>query len=310
MIDHDQLFKEMVQQFLGEFFELFYPEWTARFDFSRVEWLNQDIFPDPPDGERRSIDLLAKLPLRPLPGESQGRGEIEKWIALIHIELESGTHIGAFRRRMFWYHVFVGHKHQLPVLPLALFQQMGLEGLGEDEYVEAFGSMEITRFRYLYVGLPSLRAEDYVNRPNPLAPGLVSLMNCPEDLKAWLKAEAARRIATDGTTPQQKHLLWNCLERYMTLTETQETEYEQLLQQPEYPEARAMAVTTFEKGIEKGIEKGRLEALRRAALAVMERRFAPVPAELQEAVLRKSANELEDLIPLLATAGNLDEVEL
>ena len=37
---------------------------AARFDFSKLEWLNAEAFPDPPQGERRYLDLVAKLPTR------------------------------------------------------------------------------------------------------------------------------------------------------------------------------------------------------------------------------------------------------
>ena len=51
MDDHDQRFKTLLREFLPEFFELFFPEWAARFDFSSTEWLEQEAFLDPPGGE-------------------------------------------------------------------------------------------------------------------------------------------------------------------------------------------------------------------------------------------------------------------
>jgi len=65
MVDHDQRFKVLLKAFFAEFFRTFFPEWADRFDFSRVDWLEQEVFTDPPRGERRSLDLVARLPLRP-----------------------------------------------------------------------------------------------------------------------------------------------------------------------------------------------------------------------------------------------------
>ena len=65
MVDHDQRFKSLLKAFFAEFFQAFFPAWADRFDFSRVDWLEQEVFTDPPRGERRSLDLVARLPLRP-----------------------------------------------------------------------------------------------------------------------------------------------------------------------------------------------------------------------------------------------------
>jgi hypothetical protein len=65
MIDHDQRFKVLLKAFFAEFFQVFFPAWADRFDFSRVDWLEQEVFTDPPRGERRSLDLVARLPLPP-----------------------------------------------------------------------------------------------------------------------------------------------------------------------------------------------------------------------------------------------------
>ena len=108
--------------------------------------------------------------------------------------------IGAFRPRLLWYHVNLRQRHRLPVLPVVLFQQVGLDGIGEDEYVEAFGPLDVIRFRYLYVGFPRLEAEDYIGLPNPLAPGLAALMDVAEASQARIKA--ARRPA--GLRPTRR----------------------------------------------------------------------------------------------------------
>ncbi|MBC7806133.1 MAG: hypothetical protein H7145_08285 [Akkermansiaceae bacterium] len=51
---HDPLIKQFLQTFLPEFMEGFYPEVAARLDFSAVQWLDKESFPDPPRVNRRS----------------------------------------------------------------------------------------------------------------------------------------------------------------------------------------------------------------------------------------------------------------
>jgi hypothetical protein len=51
MADHDQRFKSLLKAFFAEFFQVFFPAWADRFDFARVDWLEQEVFTDPPRGE-------------------------------------------------------------------------------------------------------------------------------------------------------------------------------------------------------------------------------------------------------------------
>jgi hypothetical protein len=40
--DHDQRFKSLLKAFFAKFFQVFFPAWADRFDFSRVDWLEQE----------------------------------------------------------------------------------------------------------------------------------------------------------------------------------------------------------------------------------------------------------------------------
>src|SRR5437016_5408542 len=101
--DHDQRFKNLLQEFFLEFMQLFFPQWVARFDFNRIEWISQELFTDPPQGTRLAMDLVAKLPtLQPL---ATPRGETaESWITLIHVEIEGEDRVAPLRRRVFEYY--------------------------------------------------------------------------------------------------------------------------------------------------------------------------------------------------------------
>jgi hypothetical protein len=64
MHDHDQRFKNLIREFFGDFLRLFFAPWADRLDCSQIEWLDKEVFPDPPDGSRNILDLVAKLPAR------------------------------------------------------------------------------------------------------------------------------------------------------------------------------------------------------------------------------------------------------
>src|SRR5437899_2230894 len=83
-MDHDQRFKTLIQFFFQDFLLLFFKSWAERLDASAVEWLDKEVFPDPPEGQRQILDLVGKLSTRRgVPG--QRAGEVERWLALVHI---------------------------------------------------------------------------------------------------------------------------------------------------------------------------------------------------------------------------------
>src|SRR5262249_46792559 len=171
--------------------------WVERLDFAQVEWLDKEVFTDPPQGERRSLDLVAKLrALRP--ATEAGAGDPEPWLVLIHTEIESADKVAPFRPRMHGYYRQLRHDYGLPVLPIALYLRVGLEGVGWDVYEEHFWEHCLLHFEYAYVGLPALDAETYVNSGHVLGAALAALMRVPEARRAELRAEALRRIATCG----------------------------------------------------------------------------------------------------------------
>jgi hypothetical protein len=63
--DHDQRLKVLIKELFEQFFLCFFPEWAGRFDFGDVTWLDKEVFLSPPQGEKRYLDLVAQLRLRP-----------------------------------------------------------------------------------------------------------------------------------------------------------------------------------------------------------------------------------------------------
>ncbi len=306
MDDHDQRFKTLLREFFGQFFELFFPEWARQFDFSRVEWLDKEVFPDPPAGLRRSLDLVAKLPVtEPRPDAGEGVGH--EWLALVHVEVESADTVAPLRRRMYQYYNHLRSRHDLPVLPVAVFLNVGLKGVGRDRYEEHFGSLEVVRFNYLYVGLPKLSAVEYVESPQPLGVALAALMKAPRRRRPRLKAEALQRLAGCGENEYRKFLLAECVQAYLPLDEPREQrEFEQLLQTSEYQEVHVMATTWFEQGR----LQGRQEERRAILVLQLEQRFGPLSPSARDKLENWPTDRLGELIRHVVTAKSLEELGL
>jgi hypothetical protein len=74
--------------------------------------------------------LRANRPLTP----NQPAAEGKTWLALIHIEIESRDTVEPLRATIFDHYKQLRNRHRLPVLPIALYLRVGLEGVGWDEY--------------------------------------------------------------------------------------------------------------------------------------------------------------------------------
>ena len=84
---HDQRFKTIISEFFEWFMELFFPNWAVRFDFEDLEWLDKEVYPNPPEGQEHVLDLVARLPCQP---NDQASESIS--IVLVHVEIESPDH--------------------------------------------------------------------------------------------------------------------------------------------------------------------------------------------------------------------------
>ena len=171
-------------------------------------------------------------------------------VALVHVELESRASTLAFRPRMFDYYIQLRRDTGLPVLPIALFLRVGLDGIGWDAYEEHFWEQRIVRFEYAYVGLPALDGEPYATGENLLGVALSALMRLPAERRAELYAEGLKRIAGSGENDFRRFLLAECLESYAELDETQKERLQALLQTEAYQEVEPLMKTTYERGIE------------------------------------------------------------
>jgi hypothetical protein len=220
--DHDQRFKNLLKEFLPEFFELFFPEFGRLFDFSGVEWLDKEYFPDPPEGKRREVDLVAKLPLRERIAVPPGVKK-DAMLALIHVEIESGESAAPIATRMPWYYLNLLQSRELAVLPIVVFLKVCHEGLGERVYEAPFGPLAVLTFRHLYVGLPALDGVEYLERGSDLGAALSALMRIPEEEKARHRALALQRIAQSTQSELRRFYLADCVETYLELRTKQQT---------------------------------------------------------------------------------------
>jgi hypothetical protein len=310
--DHDQRLKVLLKEFFEAFFLCFFPAWAARFEFLEIDWLDKELFLAPPQGEKRQLDLVARLRLRP--GAPPPRAGVADLVALVHVELESRASTLVFRPRMFEYYIQLRRDTGLPVLPIALFLRVGLDGIGWDAYEEHFWEQRIIRFEYAYVGLPALDGEPYATGENLLGVALSALMRQPAERRAELYAEGLKRIAGSAENDYRRFLLAECLEAYAELDEAQTERLQALLHAGAYHEVEPLMKTTYERGIEHGIERGIQQGIeqgeRRSALRQMEAKFGPLAPAVKQQVEALSPDALARLQIDLLKAQALEELHL
>jgi len=306
-MEHDQRFKTLLRTFFADFLQLFFAEWAERFDLSHVEWLDKELLAVPGQETPHVADMVARVAAKQavLGGEKE-----PPWLVLVHIEIESGERATDIKARMPRYYHQLRATYDLPVLPIVVYLRMQLQGIGEDVYVERFWELEISTFRYLYVGLAALDGVRYVEGENWLGVALAALMRFPPERAAWLGAEALRRLTTAQVTPTQRFLLAECARAYLDLNEAQKLEYDRMLHSQSFTGVRAMAKSYYEEGIEKGIEKGRLLDRQESILAILEERIGEVSPALRKHIESLSWQDLSTLLRKLAKAETLTEAGL
>lgn len=309
MADHDQRFKVLLREFFAEFFHLFFPDWAARFDFTGLTWLDKEVFTDPPQGERRYVDLLARLPTRQAIPTPRG-ATAESWIALVHIEIEADDTVAPLRPRMFAYYAQLRRDYNLPVLPIGLYLRVGLEGVGWDTYSEHFWDQQLLRFDYAYIGLPALDSTAYVTGENILGVALAALMRVPPERRVWLKEQAFQRIAAYAGSDLQRFLLFECVDAYLPMEAPQIDEFEAWLRQDSSQEVRAMATTLLGKYYEEGRQEGFLRGQQQAAQIMLTARFGILSAQVQQRLEALSAEQLQQLFLAVSQVTSLQELGL
>jgi len=313
MADHDQRFKILLHEFFVDFFAAFLPQWKERFDFPGVEWLDQEAFADPPQGERRFLDVVAKLRTKQGIATPDG-ADAESWVALIHVEIESADSVKPLRSRMADYYHLLRHRHGLPVLPIGLYLQVGLEGIGIDVFEERIWDLTVLRFEYLYVGLPALLAEHYVQSDNSLAVALSALMKLSPERRGWLAAEALQRIRALPNSEWRRFLLGELVMAYLPLEGEQRAEFERLLNTEPFREAREMENTMLshwrKEFLDQGRQEGRQEGRREALNCVLEQRFGPLPPRAAEQLSVLPIEQVLDLLKKAITAKSLHDLGL
>ncbi len=300
MFPHDHLFKELLRAFFPEFLELFAPKVAERIDFSSVRFLEQEVFTDLPDGDSRRTDTIAEV--RTVSGEPE--------IVLFHVEAEAERRT-AFRERMWEYYYLLTARLKQPIYPMVIYLSPGTGGIVWEEYRRELFGERILSFRYQAIGLPDLKAGDYIDGDNLLGVALSSLMK-PGDLDSLArKWKAIQAISKSRVSESGRILLTNAVEQYIPLSPNDEATLKRRIAELLPKEQKMISIYELrgeQRGIEKGIEKGILAGRQESLQQLLRARFPTVSPAILARVEQLSETELSAATLRILTATSPSEV--
>ena len=306
---HDQRFKELLRLFLRPFLEHFFPEIAGHLDLSSPEFVDKELFEDPPEGSRRVADLVARVTTQD--------GEPEMLLVHIEVQADRKSDVPA---QMFDYYTLIRRTYRLPVVPLVIYLRGGRDGLTHEEYRDTLFGRETLRFRYDCLALALLDAEEHVGSDEALLAGLAALMDrSGVNQPLRLRLSMLNRIGRSPYDSYRKFLLTNLVEVYFELGENEVERFREVLSHPEFKEANEMASTyaerLLEEGREEGRQQGRSEGLvhgkQETLLRLSTKKFGALPEQLVTRVQAMTSNEaLDALLDQVLVSDSLDEMDL
>lgn len=312
---HDQLAKTLISTFFTDFLRLTLPDSVVPLlRLGEAVFVDKELFTDRSTGERRELDLLARVPV-----------EQEEIGLLVHVEIESRAR-GAMKRRLWRYYMHLRLRYNLLVLPILVNLRGGRPGVELVAVEEGLEPLATSIFRYRALGLSGCRAADWLARPEPVAWALAALMDRGMWSRAELKVECLRRVQQGGVAGFGKDVLLHWIDTYVQLAGEDAAEYRRLLARKENEEVRRMEQTWtnryeeqgFKKGKAVGLKKGKTEGFREGKAAAVdqmrqmvlqrvEKRFGPVPEPVEARI--QAITSIETLARWLEKLPSLKAVD-
>lgn len=300
MINHDGLFKSLLQNFFPEFIELFFPDISNNWNRDSIQFLPQEIITDIKTGEKKIIDVLA-----------QAKVAKDDKLFVIHAEHQSYTP-NTFGERMFFYYIDLYKDYRLPIYPIVIYSHDSPLTQEPSSFQIEFLGWNIIDFQYRVVQLNQLNWQNFVNTTNPVAIALMSKMKIGAKERPTVKLLSLQLLTRLGLNAAQVELISGFIGTYLKLNETEKAEFQEQIATIEPREQeQVMEIVTdwMEEGIERGIEQG---MQREAALFVrrqLNRRFANLSTQQQEQIQGLTRQQLEDLEEALLNFSSIADLD-
>lgn len=309
MIDHDQLFKELLSTFFIEFLALFFPDLRAYLDEDCIEFLDKEFFTDLLTGERREADIVVKA-------------KFSNQDSFFIINLENQGRPGAdFGERLFFYFVYLRQKYHLPVYPIVVFYHNSPLKQQPEAFRIDFPDRQVLEFRYGVVQLNRLHWRDFVTHKNPVASALMAKMKIAPPERPFVKLECLRLMTGLKLNKAKMRLISGFVDSYLKLTAQEQEIFEQEVVKIEpRRRKRVMELTTSwkkegmkegvvigeKRGMEKGEKLGKQREAVKLVLIMLKQRFGNLSEDVRTRVAHLSLHQLENLTKAVFDLGDVE----
>ncbi len=288
-IDHDRLFKELLQTFFDEFITLFFPKLRREIDLSGLRFLQQELFTDVTAGEKHRVDLLAEVRLK---GEES--------LILVHVENQAQFQ-PEFAERMFIYFTRLYQKFRRKILPIAIFSYETPHDEA-DEFQIGFPFLEVLRFKFYALELKKRNWREYIQSDNPAAAALLSKMGYRPEEKVQVKLEFMRMLTRMRLDPARMTLIAGFFEIYLKLNADEEQTLANEIRKLDAKEVQKMMELTTSWH-----EEGQIDGLINLLTRQAKKRFGEIPPDLEAGLRGLSKERLEEIGEALLTISSLEE---
>ena len=308
---HDQLFKELLESFLGDLLQIVCPTLTEVLNLETIDFLRKEFFTDTTTGQRQALDLLAQISQR----------HTDDPDVIVHVEIENRAR-RSMAERMYRYHMQIDLRHSLDAVSIVLNLKGGQPGVREKTFRRSIAGKDLVVFNYFDFSLSPTLARQYLNSPYPLALALAALMKEPEWPRSRLKLQLMLGIARADVNEAQRFLLFNCVETYLQLNDEETLEYQALLARETAQEVVEMEMTWadrmraegHDKGHSEGRREGHREGRREGTRAILyrqiEQRFGHLPKETRNRIEALESDEILKIADRILTATSLEDLGL
>ena len=269
---NDRLFKELISTFFVKFLDLFLPDVLKDIDRDTIQFLPQEVLTDVTSGEKKTIDLLARVKYRQ-----------EDTFFLIHVEAQSYSQ-AILTKRIFQYFARLHEIYDLPVYPVVIFSFDEPKRREPSNYSVTFPSLDVLQFNFAAIQLNQLSWRDYLTQQNPVAAALMSKMNIAPSERPRVKAECLRLLVTLQLDPARMQLISGFVDTYLRLN-AEETEVFQItidtmgLTNDEQEEYMEIVTSWAIEGARKGAEKIAMNSLRKGMTVEIVAEITELPIE-------------------------------
>ena len=286
MIDHDAVFKQLLDEFFVEFLDLFCPDALALIDPTQISFLDKELFADLVDPDRREADIIARVGIA-------GR----EAFFIIHLEHQAQED-RALDRRMFRYFARLYERYDVPIYPIALCSYRAPRRAVADRHVVAIADLPVLHFQYRTVQLNRLDWRTYLRNDNPLAAALMARMRIATADQMQVKVACLSRILGMPLSPRRRRLLARFVTVYLSLLPMQEAAVQASIEaQTTHTEEAMQDIAEIAQQVV--WETSKRETARTIAERLITKRFgAPAPGLVQE-LYRLPSERLELLVEAL-----------